>query len=444
MRNRTALAGITLMLVAAACTAGGGTSNPPPTFNPSASHAPVTVTVWSFYTNPEYKQYNQVLDMFHQQYPWITVDHVGNKSLQNIQQAINSGTPPDVALEQGPDDSAKYCSSGAWVDLNPYLQADHINVSSIVPPAALRYTGYKGVQCALPALSDAYGLYYNTKMFQAKGITSPPKTYSELVADAKKLTVYNPDGSIKVAGFVPLSNFYESAQIENGIWNDAQWYSSDGKSTFATDTKWSQLFEWQKSFIDALGYDKLTKFYAQIGGANSEWNAQQAFMTGKVAMALDGEWRTAFINDYKSKVPYATAPFPVADDLAADYGMGQIGGDMIGIPRGAKNTEAAWLLVKYLALNTQAESKLGELLGNVPTTFASLKDPVLTADSHFATFLQIFVNPKSGYKAITPLGTADANLETSFLSKYFAGNVSNLQDGLRNLADQIDKQSQLG
>ena len=355
MRNRTALAGITLMLVAAACTAGGGTSNPPPTFNPSASHAPVTVTVWSFYTNPEYKQYNQVLDMFHQQYPWITVDHVGNKSLQNIQQAINSGTPPDVALEQGPDDSAKYCSSGAWVDLNPYLQADHINVSSIVPPAALRYTGYKGVQCALPALSDAYGLYYNTKMFQAKGITSPPKTYSELVADAKKLTVYNPDGSIKVAGFVPLSNFYESAQIENGIWNDAQWYSSDGKSTFATDTKWSQLFEWQKSFIDALGYDKLTKFYAQIGGANSEWNAQQAFMTGKVAMALDGEWRTAFINDYKSKVPYATAPFPVADDLAADYGMGQIGGDMIGIPRGAKNTEAAWLLVKYLALNTQAE-----------------------------------------------------------------------------------------
>jgi multiple sugar transport system substrate-binding protein len=444
MRNRTALGGITLMLVAAACTASGGNANPPPTFNPSASHAPVTVTVWSFYTNPEYKQYNQVLDMFHQQYPWITVDHVGNKSLQNIQQAINSGTPPDVALEQGPDDSAKYCSSGAWVDLNPYLQADHITVSSIVPPAALRYTGYKGVQCALPALSDAYGLYYNTKMFQAKGITSPPKTYSELVADAKKLTVYNPDGSIKVAGFVPLSNFYESAQIENGIWNDAQWYSSDGKSTFATDTKWSQLFEWQKSFIDALGYDKLTKFYAQIGGANSEWNAQQAFMTGKVAMALDGEWRTAFINDYKSKVPYATAPFPVADDLAADYGMGQIGGDMIGIPRGAKNTEAAWLLVKYLALNTQAESKLGELLGNVPTTFASLKDPVLTADSHFATFLQIFVNPKSGYKAITPLGTTDANLETSFLSKYFAGNVSSLQDGLRNLADQIDKQSQLG
>ena len=442
MRNRTALAGITLMLVAAACTAGGGTSNPPPTFNPSASHAPVTITVWSFYTNPEYKQYNQVLNMFHQQYPWITVDHVGNKSLQNIQQAINSGTPPDVALEQGPDDSAKYCSSGAWVDLNPYLQADHINVSSIVPPAALRYTGYKGVQCALPALSDAYGLYYNTKMFQA--ITSPPKTYSELVADAKKLTVYNPDGSIKVAGFVPLSNFYESAQIENGIWNDAQWYSSDGKSAFATDPKWSQLFEWQKSFIDALGYDKLTKFYAQIGGANSEWNAQQAFMTGKVAMALDGEWRTAFIKDYKSKVPYATAPFPVADDLAADYGMGQIGGDMIGIPRGAKNTEAAWLLVKYLALNTQAESKLGELLGNVPTTFASLKDPVLTSDANFNTFLQIFANPKSGYKAITPLGTTDANLETSFLGKYLAGNVSSLSDGLRNLADQIDKQSQLG
>ena len=445
MRRRGVLAGTAgVIMLATACTAGGGSSSPPSTINPSASHAPVTVTMWSFYTNPEYNQYQQVIDMFHQQYPWITVNHVGGKSLQNIQQAINSGTPPDVAIEEGPDDSAKYCSSGAWVDLNPYLQADHINVSTVVPPAALRYTAYQGKQCALPALSDAYGLYYNTQMFQKAGITSPPKTYTELEADAKRLTVYNPDGSIKIAGFVPLYNFYETAQLENGIYDGAQWYSSDGKSAFATDSNWTSLFEWQKAFIDSMGYDKLTKFYAELGGPNSEWNAQQAFMKGKVAMAIDGEWRTAFIKDFKSKVPYATAPFPVADNMAADYGMGQIGGDMIGIPRGAPNAAAAWLLVKYLALNTQAESKLAELLGNVPTTYASLKDSVLTSDPHFATFLKIFANPHSSYKQITPLGTTDVSLETAFLAKYFAGHVPDLQTGLQGLAKQIDQQSSLG
>ncbi len=59
-------------------------------------------------------------------------------------------------------------------------------------------------QCTLPVLSDAYGLYYNNDMFTQQGITAPPKTLSELETDAKALTVMNPDGSIKVAGFMPL------------------------------------------------------------------------------------------------------------------------------------------------------------------------------------------------------------------------------------------------
>jgi multiple sugar transport system substrate-binding protein len=159
---------------------------------------------------------------------------------------------------------------------------------------------------------------------------------------------------------------------------------------------------------------------------------------------MDGEWRTAFMKDFHSKVQYATAPFPVPDDRASDYGVGQIGGDMIGIPRGGKNPDAAWLLVKYLTTDTAAESKLAELLGNVPSTYASLKDTALASDPHFDTFLKIFANPLSGYKQITPLGTTDATLEALFLDKYTAGNVPDLQTGLQGLAKQIDQQGELG
>ena len=57
-------------------------------------------------------------------------------------------------------------------------------------PAAPRYyTQYEGKRCALPLLADDYGLYYNKKLFKAAGITRPPRTMSELAADAKKLTV---------------------------------------------------------------------------------------------------------------------------------------------------------------------------------------------------------------------------------------------------------------
>lgn len=445
MRRRAVLAGIAaVMTVATACTAGTGTSSPPSIINPSASHAPVTLTLWSFYTGRELKQYNQVLDQFHQQFPWITVNHVGGKSPQDIVRAINSGTAPDATLEPGPDDVAKYCSSGAWVDLNPYLKAAGENASSIIPPSALKFTSYQGNQCALPVLSDAYGLYYNTQMFQKAGLSGPPKTFTEFSADAKKLTTFNPDGSIKVAGFVPLMEFYENPALDQGALNGAQFYDSSGKAAFATDPRWTQLLQWQKSLVDWFGYAKLQKFFASLGGPDSEWTTQQAFESGKVAMTIDGEWRVAFIDGDKSKVPYATAPGPVADDQPSLYGAGQIGGDIIGIPRGSQHPNEAWSLVNWLATDTQAEVSLSQALKNVPTTFDSLKDPTLAAVPHFDTFLKIFANPNSTYKQITPLGLTDAQLWQDFVVKYLAGNIPNLQAGLKQVSSQIDKQSSLG
>jgi multiple sugar transport system substrate-binding protein len=443
MRRRALLAGIAFVgLTAAACTAGGGsTSSSSP---PKVSHNPVTLTVWSFFTGRELHQFTRVMDGIKQVAPWITINSVGGKQPTDILRAINSGTAPDVALEPGPDDSAKYCATGAWISLNPFINQDHINLSSVSPPAALRYTSYKGNQCSLPMLSDAYGLYYNTDMFKAAGIMSPPRTFSELVADAKKLTKKNPNGTLKVVGFDPLQAFYESYALDYGIYNGAQWYDSSGKSALASDPRWAQLLAWQKSFADWYGYNNLTRWLQSIGGPNSEWDASNAFETGKVAMALDGEWRVAFIKSDHAKVHYATAPFPVADSIAADYGAGQIGGTIIGIPKGTSHAADAWQVVKYVALNSQPLEHMANLLDNVPTTFASLKDPTLSGNPEFATFLRIFANPHSGYKQITPLGTADGDLFSSFIDKYLAGNVPNLQTGLQGVANQIDKQSQLG
>src|SRR5258707_14744708 len=91
-------------------------------------------------------------------------------------------------------------------------------------------------------------------------------------------------------------------------------------------------------------------------------------------MELDGEWRVAFIASDHAKIHYGTAPFPVADNMAGDYGAGQVGGTIIGIPKGSPDAADAWQVVKYMALGTQAEERLGELLKNVPTTFPALKE----------------------------------------------------------------------
>lgn len=449
MSRRIVLAVVALTMVAVAC---GGTTNAPP---PSAvntasgaSHAPVTLNVWSFYSGREFKQYSDVLNAFTAKYPWITIHHTPAKNDSDYVLAINSGNSPDMTISAGPDSVAKFCTSHAYQDLTPFVKNDGMDLTKIIPEQALRYTSSQGIQCALPVLSDAYGLYYNNDMFAAKGITSPPKTFSELEADAKALTVLNPDGSIKVAGFVPITEFYEAPALYLGDFTGGQWYDSSGKSAFASDPTWAALLEWQKKFISDIygpnGYSKLTAFFSQIGGPNSEFSTSQAFETGKLAMNLDGEWRTAFIKSDNSKVNYTTAPFPVADAIASTYGRGQIGGDVIGIPRGAPHPAEAWLLVKYLATDTQAEIKLAETLGNVPTTFDSLKDPVLANDPHFKPFLDIFANTNSGFKQLTNIGAGDQTLWTAFVVKWEAGKVPDLQAGLAALASQIDKQALLG
>ena len=88
----------------------------------------------------------------------------------------------------------------------------------------------------MPWLTDAYGLYYNTDMFEAAGITEPPTTTDELFEAAKKLTVFNPDGSIKVAGFVPYIGTYYSGNTMSpfATMYGVDWYNDDGTTAVNT------------------------------------------------------------------------------------------------------------------------------------------------------------------------------------------------------------------
>ena len=88
----------------------------------------------------------------------------------------------------------------------------------------------------------------------------------ELAADAKKLTVRNADGSIKVAGFVPLGKYYEDS-VAGGLVQayGARWFDSSGKAQLSRDSRWTSLLKWQKSLIDWYGYDKLLRFSAVQG-----------------------------------------------------------------------------------------------------------------------------------------------------------------------------------
>jgi multiple sugar transport system substrate-binding protein len=424
------------VVVGAACTAGGGGGETPATVNPSGSHEPVTLQIWGAWTGRELRQFNKIFDGFTQKYPWITVKSTGGVGDQKLIAAINAGNPPDVVLSFTPDNVGQFCSSGAWQDLTPYIKQSNFDLSQI-PKGALAFTSFGGSQCALPFLTDTYGLYYNVDMLKKAGIKEPPKTLSELVADTKKLTQLNPDGSIKVAGFVPWFGYYELSPLNLSIYFQAPWYNATGTKSAVDSQRWKDMFEWQKQFVDYFGAANLQRFAA---GAGNEFSTAHDFYKGKIAMMLDGEWRTAFLADEKPDLKYGTAPFPVPDDQADSYGMGPMYGTIIGMPRGSPHPAEAWLLLQYMATDTNTLVYMANNVRNVPTTLASLDAPNLDVTPQFQTFLDIFKNPLSHDKPPTPIGAADQDIITAFAQKWQAGQTTDLDGGLRQAAQQIDDQ----
>ena len=205
-----------------------------------------------------------------------------------------------------------------------------------------------------------------------------------------------------------------------------------------TDPAWQDMANWQKELVDFYGYDNLQRF---VAGQGDEWGEEQDFQTGRVAMTIDGEWRTSenFMGDPPA-VPYMTAPFPVPDDNADMYGMGQVGGTIIGIPKGSPHPEDAWLLVSWMATDTDTLVYMANTVRNVPTTYAALDSPDLDITPQFQTFLDILQHPNSHYKETSAIGQADQDLMASFMEEWQAGKVPDLQAGLDQVAKQINDQ----
>ena len=398
-----------------------------------AAKEPVTISFWSPYTARELRVLNSAFAVFHKKYPWITVKSTGNSNPTKLTAAIRGGNAPDVAALFETDTLGAFCGSGAWIDLASRIRSDHLNMN-LFPKTIRDYTAYGDKRCAMPLLADTYGLYYNKAMFKKAGLSAPPKTLDQLSAYAKKLTQRDASGKIKVAGFDPYMTWYEHAPAHLGPMTGATWMK-DGKSNLAADPGWSTLLRWQKRLVDWYGYDNLVKWQAQAG---DEWTASNAFQTGKTAMMIDGEYRTAFINADAPKLQYGTAPSPVSRPSL--YGSGFVIGTIMGIPKGSDHEDEAWQLVKYLATDPKVLTQLSLGLGNLPSTLPTLKNPVLRKDPRFRTFLDIFANPKSSTQPVLKIGAQNQTLFQTFISSWQAGHVKpqDLEKGLANVDKQID------
>ncbi|MFJ3391777.1 ABC transporter substrate-binding protein [Leifsonia aquatica] len=392
-----------------------------------------TVSFWHFFSDREADVIQSVVDDFEKKNPKVKVEVHSGQDDEKLQKAIATGSKVDVGLSYSTDIVGNFCSNGAFRSLNKVIERDGVDMSQF-SDTVKSYTEFKGTRCAMPMLADVYGLYYNTDLLQAAGYTAPPKTLSELEAMADKLTTFNADGSIKTLGFNPTMGWYENSAAHYGPAAGAEWLKDDGTSAISSSPGWSELIQWQKAYVDKIGWDKLNAFTSGLG---QEFSADNAFQTGQVAMNFDGEYRTAFIADQAKGLNYGTAPFPTADDHTDLYGGGYITGNIIGISKGSKQPELAWALLKYLTTDTDAVVKLANGLKNVPTTKDALTSPKLEVSDQFKTFLDISSDKNVQTTPASPLGAGYQNSFQDFWNKY-QSQGGDLQAGLKDVDKQID------
>jgi multiple sugar transport system substrate-binding protein len=436
-RPRTTLiAAAMLLAVGTACTPGGNTDE----VAPAGEKAAGTVEFWHFFTDREAKAIEDAVGRFEDKYPDIDVKITAGQDDAKMLQAISSGKGPDVGLSYSTDIVGKFCASNAWRDLAPYLDRDGVDLGQL--PATVRsYTSYHGKRCAMPFLADVYGLYYNKTLLAQAGYDGPPKTMSELADMARKLTKRSGDGTIQTAGFVPLLNFYEhTPQHVAPAWN-AQWLTDDERSAIGSDPNWPAMLKWHKDLVDWYGYDNLQKFTAGLG---DEWSADNAFQRGKVALAIDGEYRIAFLRDQAPDLDFGTAPLPVPDTAPDRYGAGFVTGNIAGISANSDNPEAAWALVRYLTTDTEAMVALANAIKNVPTTKDALASDELEVDEQFKTFVDIFANPATATTPPNSAGPKYVELTQEYVNGYLAGTATDLGGGLKDLDQKIDQALDLG
>jgi multiple sugar transport system substrate-binding protein len=404
------------------------------TVGAAGSASATKLTIWVGWSARELSEFKKVVAEYDKKNAAVEVKVVGGINDDKITAALRSGNGPDVVSSFTSQNVGVYCKTGGWIDLAPYLKRDKIDVN-IFPAATRYYTQYQGTRCALPLLADAYGFYYNKALFKKAGLTRPPRTLTELSAYAKKLTTRKADGSLDVVGYDPVFGFYQNSIGAYQPLVGAKYFDSSGKSSLASDPGWSKLLRWQKSLVDSYGYEKLVKWQT---GAGDEWSAPHAFGRGKLAMMIDGEWRVAFIAADHKGLSYGTAPMPVDPGKKNLYGAGYINGTIIGIPKNGKNRDQAWDLVRYLTTNNHALATFSNGIRNVPSTRSAAKSPELKPDKNFAVFTGIFTNRNSSTIPVTPIGSAHLETFTSFLAKWQAGKVKDLQAGLQEVDKQID------
>jgi ABC-type glycerol-3-phosphate transport system substrate-binding protein len=364
------VAAVALMAAAAGCSSGTSAST-----GTGTSGSGTTLTYWASdqgsSVSDDYTVLNPELAKFQKQTGIkVNLEVIGWADLLNrVLAATTSGQGPDV-VNIGNTWSASLQASGALLPWTSQAFSSIGGQGQFVS-SALGSTGEAGKPpAAVPLYSVAYALYYNKALFQQAGIAGPPATWTELIADGKKLTHGSTYG-LAIEGASKPENIHNAFVFAQQ--HGCNFFDATGKPTFTQPGCVAGV----QQFVNLMGADHI----ASPGDAEYDQNQSVSdFADGKAAMLM---WQAAganLKNHGMSASQYGIAPVPVQSGTPGqgDNVDSMVAGINLAIFKNTKHLTAAEQFVKFMT-STSEQTILNKTYGSIPSVSSALQNPAFSS-----------------------------------------------------------------
>jgi multiple sugar transport system substrate-binding protein len=230
----------------------------------------------------------------------------GDTLIQKVLQQSSSKTLPDVLMLDNPD-LQQIAATGALAPLDQFgLSADGY-AKGVVDAST-----YEGKLYGLQPITNTIALFYNKDILDKAGVT-PPKTWDELRATAKKLT----RGKQYGIAFSAPATFEGTWQFLPFMWSNG----GDEKNIATPETAGAlQLL------VDLVKDGSASKSVVNWGQAD----VNDQFKAGNAALMINGPWQFPVLNAEKS-LNYGVAPTPAPK--AGATVVSPLGGETWTVPQ---------------------------------------------------------------------------------------------------------------
>ncbi len=329
------------------------------------AQAPVTIDFWGGWTGPDRGVMEKLVNQYQTENPGVKVNLFTvqwTPLFDRFLTSFRSGEVPDV-LAMHVQDIATFASRNL---LQPVAKdAENAGLKSDqFAQTAWNGTFWSGIQYAFPLDLHMHAIFVNLDMFKAAGLdpNKLPTTGAELIAAATKLTVdqngKHPGESgfdatkVKQWGFGINSNhhgfYYFYALLAQ---QHASFLDSAGTKVAVDTAKGERAWQWLQDLV-----------YKYKVVPQGETNAFQDWVTGRVAMAVDGPWQLPAAQE-SATFAWGTATFPNVFGTPATWGSGHV--LTLPVKNDPAKRQAALKFVAWLLHNSAGWGTSGNIPANL-------------------------------------------------------------------------------